>query len=79
MFSFRFGMMAGLALAGALVGSRAEAGFVRGWSVPEAAESHGVDVADMDMDGDLDAYRVVDSGRKRGSVVVTLDPRASTC
>jgi NADPH:quinone reductase-like Zn-dependent oxidoreductase len=26
----------------------------------------------------VDAYRVVDSGRKRGSVVVTLDPRAAT-
>jgi NADPH:quinone reductase-like Zn-dependent oxidoreductase len=26
----------------------------------------------------VDAYRIVDSGRKKGSVVVTLDPRAAT-
>lgn len=27
----------------------------------------------------VDAYRVVDSGRKKGSMIVTLDPRASLC
>ena len=36
-----------------------------------------VDIYEVSLSRIVDAYRIVDSRRKRGSVIVTLDPRAA--